>query len=775
MWVAGLARHCRFFSAVARVGVLVAVFAIAGSVVCVAAETVSGTVKDRSGAVVSSAEVVLNSNGTVLRQTTNSAGAFSFSEVTATTAELTVTAVGFSTTTQEWKAGEKSLVIVLSPAAIQQSLNITATRTSILPTGAEDLELQPSTTILTSAALQQFGAITVDDKLRQVPGFSLLRRSGSMTANPTSQGVSLRGLGASGASRALVLNDGIPINDPYGSWIFWGRVPVASLNEAQVVPGGVSSLYGNDALGGVINLETRSSVLTNFAMEGSFGNNNTPFGSAYGGVRAGQWAVSGSAEGFNTDGYIDVPANIRGAVDTPVSSEHATGDVKVERFFGDHGRMFLDGSLYGEHRDNGTPLQINATTLRELGFGTDWQSARAGVFTLRLFGGTENYHQTFSSIAPGRNSESLTNNQHVPVQQMGFIGQWSKAINSKFSLLAGLDGQGVQGTSLETSYVLGRATANLANGGRQQYLGAFVEGIVQLTSRLSLSASAREDLWSNFDASSSRTPIGGKQTIVYYPARGQNSFDPRATLSYRFDNGVVLYGSGYRSFRAPTLNELYRSFRVGNVQTLANPYLVAEHFAGFETGVRASMLHQRLQVNGTLFWGYVTSPIANVTLVVTPALILRQRENLGKIGTPGFQVGANLRITDTLHFSASYQFVNSTVVSYPGNPALVGNQIPLVPRNSVTFQAAWQAPKHFMVALQGRSASNEYDDDQNLLPLGSYFVLSASVSHPLYKAVDIFVAGDNITNSSYEIARTPYVNLGQPILVRAGLRWQMSR
>ena len=775
MWVAALARGWMRVFAVALFAAFVGGFAIAAQVVCFAAESVSGVVKDRSGAVIPSAEVVLNANGTALRQATNGSGVFTFPDVSAGSGELTVSGVGFSTVTRAWKSGDKPLVIVLPPAAIQQALNVTATRTSILPTGAEDLTLQPSTTILPSSALQQFGAITVDDKLRQVPGFSLLRRSGSMTANPTSQGVSLRGLGASGASRALILNDGIPINDPYGSWIFWGRVPVASLDEAQVVPGGVSSLYGNDALGGVINLERRSSVLTNFAAEGSFGNNNTPFGSAFGSVRAGQWAVSGSAEGFNSDGYIDVPANIRGSVDTPVSSEHSTGDVKVERFFGDRGRMFLDGSLYGEHRDNGTPLQINATTLRQLGFGTDWQSQRAGVFTLRLFGGTENYHQTFSSVGPNRNSEALTNNQHVPVQQAGFIGQWSKALNSKFSLLAGLDGEDVKGTSLETSYFLSRATANLANGGRQQYLGAFLQGIVQLTNRLSLSVSAREDLWSNFGASSSRTPIGGKQVIVFYPARGQNSFDPRVTLSYRLDNDVVLYGSGYRSFRAPTLNELYRGFRVGNVQTLANPYLVAEHFAGFETGLRASLLHERVQVNGTFFWGYVTSPIANVTLLVTDALILRQRQNLGKLQAPGFQIGANVRITGVLQFSAAYQFVDSAVISYPANPALVGNLIPLVPRNDVTFQMTWQAPRRFMVALQGRAASNEYDDDQNLLPLGSYFVLSGSVSHPLYKSLDVFIAGENITNSSYEIARTPYVNLGQPILVRVGLRWQMSR
>ena len=739
------------------------------------AENVSGTVKDRSGAVIPSAQVALNADGNTLRTTTNAAGSFSFASVAQSSGEVTVSAAGFSTVAQPWHAGGKPMLIVLPPGPIVQTLDVTATRTAILPTGAEDLELQPSTTILPSEKLEQFGAITVDDKLRQVPGFSLLRRSGSMTANPTSQGVSLRGLGASGASRALALQDGIPINDPFGSWIFWGRVPMASLDEAQIVPGGVSSLYGNQALGGVINLETRSSVLTNFAAEGSWGNNNTPFGSVYGGVRMGEWALSGSLEAFNTNGYIDVPENVRGSVDTPVSSEHGTSQIKVERFLGDHGRMFLTGSLYGENRDNGTPLQINSTTLRNLGFGTDWQSQNAGLFTLRLFGGTENYHQTFSSVAPGRNSEALTNNQYVPVQQMGFIGQWSKAINSKFSLLAGLDGQDVQGWSLETSYVLGKPTANLANGGRQQSLGAFVEGIFQLSNRWALSVSGREDLWSNFDAHSSRTPIGGHTATVYYPARGQNSFDPRGTLSYRINNDVVLYASGYRSFRAPTLNELYRSFRVGNVQTLANPYLVAEHFKGFETGVRASLLHDRLSVNGTFFWGYVTTPIANVTLQVTDALILRQRQNLGEIRAPGFQVGANLHVSEHVNFSASYQFVDSTVISFPANPALVGNQVPLVPRNSVSFQGTWAAPRHFFVALQGRAASNEYDDDQNLFPLGSYFVMSASVTHPIYKGVDIFVAGENITNSNYEIARTPVVNLGQPILVRLGLRWQMPR
>ena len=90
-----------------------------------------------------------------------------------------------------------------------------------------------------------------------MPGFSLFRRSDSLTANPTSQGVSLRGVGASGPSRALVLEDGIPITDPFGGWVYWDRIPRESISDMEFVEGGASDLYGSDAMGGVINVLTR--------------------------------------------------------------------------------------------------------------------------------------------------------------------------------------------------------------------------------------------------------------------------------------------------------------------------------------------------------------------------------------------------------------------------------------------------------------------------------------------------------------------------------------
>ncbi len=109
-----------------------------------------------------------------------------------------------------------------------------------------------SVTVLTRDDMHYSGTQTVDDLLRQVPGFSLFRRSSSPVTHPTTQGVSLRGIGPNGTSRALVLFDGVPANDAFGGWVYWGRVQMLGVEQIEVVRGGGSSVWGNYALGGVV-------------------------------------------------------------------------------------------------------------------------------------------------------------------------------------------------------------------------------------------------------------------------------------------------------------------------------------------------------------------------------------------------------------------------------------------------------------------------------------------------------------------------------------------
>ena len=199
--------------------------------------------------------MVFTSGSFSATQITDSHGEFVFSQIPVEPGTLSVSAPGFQVRSIDWHAGvsENSgtnrLQITLLPATAAQQVTVTANRT-----GVRVVENATSVTILSAPDLEATAAFRIDDILRQVPGFSLFRRTTSRAANPTTQGVSLRGLGASGASRALVLSDGFPLNDPFGGWVYWDRAPRESIGSIEVASGGASHLYGSDALGGVINI-----------------------------------------------------------------------------------------------------------------------------------------------------------------------------------------------------------------------------------------------------------------------------------------------------------------------------------------------------------------------------------------------------------------------------------------------------------------------------------------------------------------------------------------
>jgi outer membrane receptor protein involved in Fe transport len=732
-----------------------------------AAFKVEGLVTDQNHAPVVGAEVTLADKSFTVIQTTDSAGRFTFAGITSDTATLTVRAHGFALLERQWSAQEKSLSLALEPESLAEQITITAGRaaTRVSDTAASVLVLSHED-VATTAAL------TLDDALRQVPGFTLFRRSGSRTANPTSQGVSLRGVGASGASRAVVLSDGIPLNDPFGGWIYWGRVPRESVSRIEVVQGGASSLYGTDALGGVIALLPRDSRESTFSFETSYGNQQTPDASLFASGRLFQWSAQIAAEVFHTDGYILVDDNARGRVDTRAGGEHSTLDITLERLLADRGRVFVRGSIFGEARENGTPLQQNRTHIRQLAIGSDWQSPGVGSIAARIYGSTQVFDQDFTAIAADRNSETLTRSQRSPAQQLGFTSQWSHTAGGRQTLVAGLDGREVHGASDELVFVAGRLTSAVGAGGRARSLGVFGQDIIRVTSRFLVTLGGRFDRWRNYDALSASKPLAtpGPGSVTTLPDRTETAFSPRLSLLYKASDRVSLFASGYRAFRAPTLNELYRSFRVGNVLTQANDKLRAERLTGGEAGANITAIDKRLNVRGTFFWSEITRPIANVTLSVTPALITRQRQNLGRTRSRGVEIETEARITGTVSLSGGYQFVDATVLQFPSNTALEGLLIPQTPRHQFTFQARYANPARFTLSVQGRAVSTQFDDDQNLLPLDRFFALDLFASRQLGRNVEVFAAFENLFDQQYAIGRTPVLTLGPPLLGRVGLR-----
>jgi outer membrane receptor protein involved in Fe transport len=232
--------------------------------------------------------------------------------------------------------------------------------------------------------------------------------------------------------------------------------------------------------------------------------------------------------------------------------------------------------------------------------------------------------------------------------------------------------------------------------------------------------------------------------------------------------------SGYRAFRAPTLNELYRSFRVGSVLTQANDKLRAERLTGGEAGINVAAYDSRLGVRGVFFWSEITRPIANVTLSVTPALITRQRQNLGRTRSRGVEIETEARVTHSLTITGGYQFIDATVLKFPANTSLEGLLIPQVPRHLLTFQTRYSNPRLFTLAFQGRAVGEQFDDDQNLLSLDRYFTLDAFAARSLGRGVEVFGAFENLTGQRYDVGRTPVRTIGPPLLARIGIRFAIG-
>ena len=225
----------------------------------------------------------------------------------------------------------------------------------------------------------------------------------------------------------------------------------------------------------------------------------------------------------------------------------------------------------------------------------------------------------------------------------------------------------------------------------------------------------------------------------------------------------------YRAFRAPTLNELYRNFRVGNVVTNANAALRAERLTGGDIGAGVQTFGERLFVRTNFFWSEISDSIANVTLSTTPALITRQRQNLGAIRARGVEVSATTKFARHWEVSGEYLLTDSTVLRFPANRSLEGLMVPQVPRNQFNFQVSY-ANQKWLVGAQGRFVGRQFDDDQNTLPLERFFTLDAEASRSVSEDVRLFVAFQNLNGSRYQISSTPVFTVGPPVLIRLGAR-----
>ncbi|HEY5328536.1 MAG TPA: TonB-dependent receptor [Acidobacteriaceae bacterium] len=646
------------------------------------------------------------------------------------------------------------------PVAAPQTVTVTADRGLA---GVNDAA--SSVAVLTEEQLQQVPGLTLDDSLHQVAGFQLFRRTSSWTANPTSSGVSLRGLGSTAASRTLVVSDQVPMNDAFGGWVHWSEIPAPAIRAVEVVRGGSAELYGSSAIGGVIDVAPMTAAEGLHVDARAFGaTENTGSGDALVSDGGRRLAALGALSVLSTGGYIPVAPSVRGTVDIPANVIDQAARVELRRPMGANGwSEFLRGNLLNETRGNGTPLQTNAARVWRYVAGADVERAHS-TGTLRVYGSREGYRQNFSSVTMDRDSEKLTKLQRVPSDELGLVAQASHLFARSVTAAMGFDARDIRGTDAETAPLAGNTTT--ADSARQRETGGYVDAIWQ-PKRWSVSGSVRVDSFRTFDA---RQVVSTRSGVTALPEIDELVASPRLGLVRTLPHGVALTATAFRAFRGPTLNELYRTSQVGQQVTLANNSLLAERATGFELGPefsRAGWGHLR----ATYFWTEVNRPISAV-------LVSGQtydRENLGQIRSRGLMVEAQSERRHGFDVGVGYQLAVATVTAFGQDSGLVGKWLPEVPRESVSATVNWSAPRvaefHLLALYQGQ----EFDDAENQYLLHPFARFDFSAERSLKHGLSLFAGAQNLFNRQIQAGLTPQLTLASPRLVQAGLRYTFRR
>ncbi len=349
--------------------------------------------------------------------------------------------------------------------------------------------------------------------------------------------------------------------------------------------------------------------------------------------------------------------------------------------------VVVRGQLFGEDRENGTPLQTNDTNQRQISARAQGDALQ-GSWQAAVYRSSQGYDQSFSAVAAGRASESLTSRQRVPADTVGGSANGSARFRA-WSFSAARKRVTSRASTQETR-IVNNIPQTPTFGGRRAADGG------------GLHAGDRSMRRRGFPSSAECASIIGR-TRASSAATSQSltPVSPRVAASFRAASDVTVRGTVYRAFRTPTLNELYRNFRAGDAQTLANE----SSRSGNPDGQRSRRCCGRpgaTTVRGTLFFNSLDDAIANVTLTVTPTLTTRQRQNAGSVNARGFELEVERRLTSQLAVSGMLTMTRSRFGGGGKLLELEGLDVPQVPRYSGGVSLRYVEPRWVTATLQVR-------------------------------------------------------------------------
>jgi vitamin B12 transporter len=633
-------------------------------------------------------------------------------------------------------------LLIASPAFAQaQEPDIVVTGRGLDPGLGEQVF---DTLVIDRERLSGSASNRLEDVLRDVPGFQLFRRSDARSANPTSQGATLRALGGNASSRALLILDGVPQADPFGGWVSWPAYDPRRLGEARVTRGGGSGVHGSGALAGTIELISATPAQAAGPTAGlAHGGRDSLDAHAGIGLGLGAGFVTVSGAYARGDGFVPVVEEQRGPVDRPSPYEQASLALRAVAPLAGTVELQANGLAFTDSRERGTAFSGIRTRGADASLrlvGRDW-SALAYVQT-------RDFYNSFAGVGAGRASVARVSEQYdVPSTGLGARGEWRPRVGGRIELRLGGDWRETRGVTRERfAFQNGVGTRGRVAGGRIRTLGGFAEAAWS-GEALTLTAGGRVDRWRIEDGVLRERVLASGAVLADTAFPDRSGWEPtgRAGFAWRPAPALTLRGAAYLGWRLPTLNELYRPFRIGADTTAANAALAPERLHGAEAGLEWRPA-QGARIGATAFVNRLEGAIANVTVGAGGGGLLRQRQNLEAISTRGVEVDGRIE-AGRWSLSAGWSWVAAEVEAGGAALPLDGLRPAQTPRHSGSASLAWADGRGARASLTARYVGSQYEDDLNAQLISGAFTLDAAGSFRLAENLAVETRAENLTGA----------------------------
>ena len=578
-----------------------------------------------------------------------------------------------------------------------------------------------SVTVLDEQDIRGSQATMAADLLAQTPGITVARTGG--IGQPTS--VFIRG---AESDQTVVLIDGVKMTDPSlpGGGYDFENLLIGDISRIEILRGAQSTLYGSDAIGGVIDITTADPSRKSqgsVSLEG--GSHGTGYGTAnIGGVSDSLlWRLAGSYLG--TSGIPCLDQYLGGRRDCASQIGDAAGQVRYEmtpdlqldvRGYFVSSRTDFDGYdtpafTLGDDSEYGK-------TQQGIGYaGLTWRSPDHSLTNRLSIQYTGSETRTFDPNAPANFGDPTTETFYGFGRNVReeYQGTWKFADS----------GQVVFGAQNEHSTMDTVSPFSPFLGAGVVVDSGYVQGQYEVLKGLTLTAGGRYDHHSEY---------GGHGT-------GQ-----LAAAWVMPDQSTVLRASFGQGFKAPALYQLYSNY--------GNRALQPETSNSWDAGIEHHALQNRLVASATYF-RRTSDDLINFFDCFTPSPLCATEPfgyyaNIARSTTHGIELAGLLEASDQLTVTANYTWTHTEDVS-PGS-STYGNELPRRPAYSGNASANYVWPLQVSTELALRYSGPSFDDAAKQIRLGGYVLLDFRTSLPINDHLQLYARVQNLTDRHYEVA-----------------------